>query len=84
MLLDPLKEQFHLPPRLIDQDDSKCRQGEVVSQKLETLPGFDVEIAHAPQLVRVGLTLTGTYSRSFSLTATGTFATPWSAINMAR
>src|SRR5450759_6031919 len=54
VLFDPLKKQFHLPPRLVDQGDSKCRQGEVVGQKLESLPRFHVEIAHSSQLVWVG------------------------------
>src|ERR1017187_1551349 len=53
MLLDPLEEQFHLPPRLVDQCDSKCRQDEVVGEKLEALPRFHIEITRAPQRVRV-------------------------------
>src|ERR1035437_3325485 len=54
MLLDPFEEQFHLPPRLVDQGDGKCRQREVVGEKLESLPCVHVEITHSSQLVWVG------------------------------
>ena len=50
----PLEEQFHLPSRLIDPGDSKYRKREVVGEKLEPLPRCHIEIAYAPQLVRVG------------------------------
>jgi len=33
--------------------DGNCRQREVVGEELEALPRVDVEIAHAPQRVRV-------------------------------
>src|SRR5580704_11937080 len=54
MLFDPFKKQFHLPPRLVDLGDSKCRKREVVGEKLKPLPSCDVEITHAAQWVRVG------------------------------
>src|ERR1035438_5830363 len=54
MLFDPLEKQLYLPPRFIDQGDSKSWKREVVGEKLESLPRFYVEITHAPQLFRLG------------------------------
>src|SRR2546425_5160957 len=53
MLLDPPEEEFHLPARLVDLGDRKCRQHEVVSEKLQALVGFGIVETHAPQGVRI-------------------------------
>src|SRR5215471_12791174 len=55
MLFDPPKKQLDLPAALVDLRDSKCRKCEVVGQELEPFPGFDIEIAHAPQCLRIDL-----------------------------
>src|SRR5437016_9703517 len=53
MLFDPFEKQFYLPPRLVDLGDGNCRKRKVVGEKLEPLSGFEIEIAHAPQRIRV-------------------------------
>jgi hypothetical protein len=40
MPLDPPKEQFHRPTRLVDLSDGKCGQLEVVGEEYEALVGF--------------------------------------------
>src|SRR6266851_753471 len=54
MLLDPFEEQFHLPSRLVDLGDCKCRKHEVVGEKLKPLLRWYVQITYAPQLLGVG------------------------------
>jgi len=53
VLLDPFEEQFHLPARLVDRGDGKCRKCEVVGEKLQPLVGVGVEVADTPQRIRV-------------------------------
>ena len=57
VLLDPPKEQFHLPACLVDLGDRQRRQREVVRQEPEPLAGGAIEIVHAPQ--RIGIDLGG-------------------------
>ena len=53
MLFDPFKEQFYLPPRLVDLGDGKRWKREIVGEKLEPFSCVDIEITHAAELLRV-------------------------------
>ncbi len=50
MLLDPLKEQLHLPACLIERAEGGCRQDEVVGQEHQRLAGLVVFKADAAQM----------------------------------
>ena len=55
VLLDPLKEQLHLPTAFVEVGDGEGREVEVVGQKDEETLVFLVKIANATQRGRVVL-----------------------------
>jgi hypothetical protein len=46
VLLDPVEEEFYLPAAFVNLSNRLSRECEVVGEKPEPLPGFDIEIAH--------------------------------------
>ena len=53
VLLDPFEEQFDVPSTLVDACDGDGRQASVVGEEDETLAGFGIDEADAPQLFGV-------------------------------
>src|SRR5260370_41760416 len=53
VLLDPLKEQFHLPATLVNLRDGKCGQHKVVRQEFQSLLGFLIEVTDATQCIGI-------------------------------
>src|SRR6266496_405011 len=53
VLLDPFEEELHLPALLVNASDGQRREREVVGQELQALAGVSVEVAYAPQRIRV-------------------------------
>ena len=47
MLLDPSKEQFHLPTTSIELSDRESRQEKIVGEKHQTLLACHIEVAHS-------------------------------------
>ena len=41
-LLDPLEEELDLPSAAVEMKDRECREGEVVGDARDLLPGFKV------------------------------------------
>ncbi len=64
MLLDPLKEQFHLPASLIERADGGCRQDEIVGQEHQRLAGVGVFEADTTQMLGVVLAACDTGERN--------------------
>ena len=55
VLLDPLKKQFHPPPRFVQGGNGKGRKNKVVGQKNKIFVGSGVVIRNTPQWFRVVL-----------------------------
>src|SRR5450631_786913 len=52
---DPLKEQFHLPSAFVNESYSERRKGKVISQKCQPFLRLGIDIADAPQRIRIRL-----------------------------
>ncbi len=49
VLLDPLKEQFHLPTRPVEVGDRLGRQFQIIGQENVMLAGLGIAVADAAQ-----------------------------------
>jgi hypothetical protein len=55
MLLDPFKEEFHLPAQFINHRNGECGLVEIIAEKGRSFAGLRVHIGHAPQGIRIDL-----------------------------
>ena len=53
MLLDPLEEEFYLPPAFVELCDGERRQGKVVGQKHQSSVLRGIEETDTPELLRI-------------------------------
>jgi len=53
MLLDPAKEEFHLPPGFVQSTDAQRRQRSVVGDEQQSLAGLGISVADTAQRLRV-------------------------------
>ena len=55
VLLDPAKEEFYLPPRLVERGDLQSRERGAVGDEQEALAGLGIFVANAAEALRIVL-----------------------------